>query len=225
MNVSIYIQMLRTVWLKLFAWSGYKLDLAKTIFKHNQATYRWLTIGMRWYWCFPECCLFQSPVRGAAQLSNSALCVAHLSLVRLELCTSCVGFAQFFLQADRVLHVGHVIFFQELHLSFQITQILQFTLVGFHRSLQYHHPIRAIPSEWQPNIKTTTPREPYTCSINIDAILLQIFFYDRANPQITNLKTSSSSLRARDSSARLVSSSLRCWTSISCFSKSSQWIR
>lgn len=41
----------------------------------------------------------------------------------------------------------------------------------------------------------------------------------------SHLRTSSSSLRARDSSARLVSSSLRCWSSISCFSSCSQWIR
>lgn len=166
---------------------------------------------MRRYCCFPECCLFQSPVRGVAQLPTSALRGAHLSLVRLQLCTSRVGFAQFLLQADCVLHVGHVIFFQEPHLSFQIPQILQFTLVGFHGSLQHHHPIRAVPTERRPDIKTTAPREPYTCSFNTDDVIKEhLQQYIPQNPQITNLKTSSSSLRARDSSARLVSSSFRC---------------
>lgn len=41
----------------------------------------------------------------------------------------------------------------------------------------------------------------------------------------THLNMSNSSLSERDSSARLVSSSLRCWSSTSCFSSSSQWIR
>lgn len=56
-------------------------------------------------------------------------------------------------------------------------------------------------------------------------IICQKFLSVQLTYKPTDLKTSSSSLRARDSSARLVSSSLRCWTSISCFSSSSQWIR
>lgn len=73
------------------------------------------------------------------------VCGLYLFLVGLQLCASCVSPAQLLLQLTGTLHVHRVLFLQQTHLSAQVSQILQFTLVRLYQRLQAAHAVRRVP--------------------------------------------------------------------------------
>lgn len=81
-----------------------------------------------------------------SQLSHVCVCVGlYLSLVGVQLCASCIGPAQLLLQLAGTLHVHCVLFLQQTHLSAQVSQILQLTLVRLYQRLQAAHAVRRVP--------------------------------------------------------------------------------